>query len=995
VLGGDHLGPNPWQHRRAADAMREAAAMVAAYVEAGFEKIHLDASMACADDPARLDDRTIAARAAQLCRAAESAASRAGLAPVYVIGTEVPTPGGEVSADGDGAAIARIAVTRSDSIGATLDAHRSAFAAAGLDDAWTRVVAVVAQPGVDFDDRHVLDYDSAKAAALGASILRVPRLVFEAHSTDYQTEHALAALVRDHFAVLKVGPALTFALREALFALSFIEDALIGDVALRSRLRDVVDAAMRAQPEHWAPYYRGDEAEQRLARQFGYSDRIRYYWLQPAVAAAVEQLFDNLARQPVPETLVAQWLPDVYAACRAGVLAKAPRAWVRHRIRDVIAHYARACGCSGRCDRLRTKRSTTDTATRNNTQHQRNTHHRRQFEQSQETCHATKDARCRRTLLRRSRARDGCVRRVGRHADDRDAEQPGHDRVEEAVAGVREGEPGHQAELGDPRGERAAPARDHRHHDRQRPVRRDGDRHLRDAAVGQARLARADDRAARRLRPQRHREDRARQPVVQRPAVRAAVLRRKLDDVLPQGPVRGEGLKMPDQPTYDQVAEFADKLTDKSKGIYGICLRGKAGWGENMAYVSTVVNTFGGRWFDENWNAQLTSPEWKKAIGFYVNLLKKDGPPGASSNGFNENLTLTASGKCAMWIDATVAAGMLYNKQQSQVADKIGFAAAPVAVTPKGSHWLWAWALAVPKTSKQQDAARKFIAWATSKQYIEMVGKDEGWASVPPGTRTSTYQRAEYKAAAPFSEFVLKAIETADPNDPSLKKVPYTGVQYVGILNSSRSARWSGRRSPVRSPGRCRSIRRSRPARRRPTARCARPATGSNAGRSRRAVARRRVRRGPAQRKRGQAASARASTGGIDHASSTSSPEPRAVGRRRGDAARCARARRRAAVSPSVAVLLLWMSIPLAMTIWYSFSRYNLLNPDVKGFAGFDNYRFLATDPSFLPAIWHTLVLIGAVLAITVVGGVLMAVLFDRKFYGQGIARLLRSRRSS
>ncbi|WP_423758329.1 D-tagatose-bisphosphate aldolase, class II, non-catalytic subunit [Burkholderia sp. NLJ2] len=347
VLGGDHLGPNPWRHRRAADAMREAGAMVAAYVDAGFEKIHLDASMACADDPARLDDRTIAARAAELCGVAEDAASRAGVAPVYVIGTEVPTPGGEVSGntgDANGAAIAQIAVTRSDSIAATLDAHRSAFAAAGLDDAWTRVVAVVAQPGVDFDDRHVLDYDSAKAASLGASILHTPRLVFEAHSTDYQTEGALAALVRDHFAVLKVGPALTFALREALFALTFIEDALIDDVAQRSRLRDVVDAAMRAQPEHWAPYYRGDETEQRLARQFSYSDRIRYYWLQPAVAAAVEQLFGNLARQPVPETLVAQWLPDVYAACRAGGLAKEPRAWVRHRIRDVIAHYARACG---------------------------------------------------------------------------------------------------------------------------------------------------------------------------------------------------------------------------------------------------------------------------------------------------------------------------------------------------------------------------------------------------------------------------------------------------------------------------------------------------------------------------------------------------------------------------------------------------------------------------------------------------------------------------
>jgi sorbitol/mannitol transport system substrate-binding protein len=168
-------------------------------------------------------------------------------------------------------------------------------------------------------------------------------------------------------------------------------------------------------------------------------------------------------------------------------------------------------------------------------------------------------------------------------------------------------------------------------------------------------------------------------------------------------------------------------------------------------------------------------------VNFYVDLLKKDGPPGASSNGFNENLTLMSSGKCAMWIDATVAAGMLYNKQQSQVADKIGFAAAPVEVTPKGSHWLWSWALAIPKSSKQQDAAKKFITWATSKGYIEMVAKDEGWASVPPGTRESTYQRAEYKQAAPFSEFVLKAIQTADPNSPTAQKVPYTGVQFVGI----------------------------------------------------------------------------------------------------------------------------------------------------------------------------------------------------------------------
>ncbi|MDN7178108.1 sugar ABC transporter substrate-binding protein [Caballeronia sp. SEWSISQ10-4 2] len=241
------------------------------------------------------------------------------------------------------------------------------------------------------------------------------------------------------------------------------------------------------------------------------------------------------------------------------------------------------------------------------------------------------------------------------------------------------------------------------------------------------------------------------------------------------------GLKMPDQPTYDQIKQFADKLTDKSKGQYGICLRGKAGWGENMAFVSTVVNTFGGRWFDENWKAQLDSPEWHKAVTFYSDLLKNDGPPGASSNGFNENLTLMSSGKCAMWIDATVAAGMLYNKAQSQVADKIGFAAAPVAVTPKGNHWLWSWSLAIPKTSKSQDAAKKFVTWATSKDYILLAAKDEGWASVPPGTRKSTYANPEYKKAAPFGDFVLSAIESANPNESSMQKIPYTGVQFVGI----------------------------------------------------------------------------------------------------------------------------------------------------------------------------------------------------------------------
>ncbi len=240
------------------------------------------------------------------------------------------------------------------------------------------------------------------------------------------------------------------------------------------------------------------------------------------------------------------------------------------------------------------------------------------------------------------------------------------------------------------------------------------------------------------------------------------------------------GLTMPEQPTYDQIAEFAKTLTEKG-GVYGLCLRGKAGWGENMAYLTTLVNTHGGRWFDENWKATLDTPAWKKAVTFYVDNMQKYGPPGSSTNGFNENLTLFASGKCGMWIDATVAAGMLFNPAESQVADKVGFAQAPVAVTPKGSSWLWSWALAIPKSSKVQDAAKKFAAWATSKEYIQLVAKDKGWTSVPPGTRDSTYAQPEYLEAAPFAKLVQKAIKNADPTDATLEKVPYIGIQFVGI----------------------------------------------------------------------------------------------------------------------------------------------------------------------------------------------------------------------
>jgi polyol transport system substrate-binding protein len=243
-----------------------------------------------------------------------------------------------------------------------------------------------------------------------------------------------------------------------------------------------------------------------------------------------------------------------------------------------------------------------------------------------------------------------------------------------------------------------------------------------------------------------------------------------------------KGLKMPEQPTYDDIKKFADVLTDKSKGIYGITLRGKPGWGENMAYVDTLLNTFGATWFDMKWNPTIDTPEWKKAITFYVDLMKADGPPGASANGFNENLTLFASGKAAtIWIDATSGGGPLYDKAQSQVSDKVAFAAAPVAVTPNGSHWLWSWAFAIPKAAKASEATEKFALWATSKPYIKLVADDAGWATVPPGTRKSTYDNPDYQKAAPFAAVTLQAMQTADPTNPCIKPVPYTGVQFVGV----------------------------------------------------------------------------------------------------------------------------------------------------------------------------------------------------------------------
>ncbi|QFY61462.1 sugar ABC transporter substrate-binding protein [Rhizobium grahamii] len=241
------------------------------------------------------------------------------------------------------------------------------------------------------------------------------------------------------------------------------------------------------------------------------------------------------------------------------------------------------------------------------------------------------------------------------------------------------------------------------------------------------------------------------------------------------------GLKMPDAPTWDFIADAAKKITNKDKEIYGICLRGKAGWGENMAFLTAMSNSFGARWFDEQWKPQFDQPEWKDTLNFYVNLMKEAGPPGASSNGFNENLALFQTGKCGMWIDATVAASFVSNPKESTVADKVGFALAPDKGLGKRGNWLWAWNLAIPAGSQKVEAAEKFVAWATSKDYTNLVAEKEGWLNAPPGTRSSLYANADYQKAAPFAKMTLDSINSADPTKPTVKPVPYVGVQFVAI----------------------------------------------------------------------------------------------------------------------------------------------------------------------------------------------------------------------
>jgi sorbitol/mannitol transport system substrate-binding protein len=243
--------------------------------------------------------------------------------------------------------------------------------------------------------------------------------------------------------------------------------------------------------------------------------------------------------------------------------------------------------------------------------------------------------------------------------------------------------------------------------------------------------------------------------------------------------VEAAGLTMPDAPTWADIKKIADATTDKAKEQYGICLRGKAGWGENMAFLTAMSNSFGAKWFDMDWKPQFDQKPWADTLAFYLDLMNNDGPPGASNNGFNENLALMQQGHCTMWIDATVAASFVTGKD-STVADKMAFALAPDNGLGKRGNWLWAWSLAIPAGTQKEAAAKAFINWATGPDYLALVASKEGWANVPPGTRTSLYNNPEY-AKIPFAKMTLDSINSADPTNPTVDPVPYVGVQFVAI----------------------------------------------------------------------------------------------------------------------------------------------------------------------------------------------------------------------
>jgi len=345
ILGGDHLGPSVWQNEPAEMAMRKAVDLVREYVRAGYSKIHLDASMLLGDDlrDRKQDIHLIALREAQLCQVAEETYGSSGSnsSPLhYVIGTEVPIPGGEIVAQ------EALKVSSVDETRETWEVTREEFSKIGLDEAWRRVIALVVQPGVEFGDTVVFDYQRTAADGLKRLCEEYDQFIYEAHSTDYQPAWALQQLVEDHFAILKVGPALTFAMREALFALAMLENEwLIGKPGVHlSSLIPELEKTMQLKPIHWEKYYQGDGFTQLLARKYSYSDRSRYYWAEPEVKTAIQTLFENLNQNPPPLTLISQFFPDQYWQIREGLLENKPEALVSARIRRVLQDYANACG---------------------------------------------------------------------------------------------------------------------------------------------------------------------------------------------------------------------------------------------------------------------------------------------------------------------------------------------------------------------------------------------------------------------------------------------------------------------------------------------------------------------------------------------------------------------------------------------------------------------------------------------------------------------------
>lgn len=346
LLGGDHLGPNAWQNMPANEAMSNASELVASYVKAGYHKIHLDTSMYCADDKGDrhvpLADSIVSSRAALLCSVAEETWKRyceGQPKPVYIIGTEVPIPGGAREEEES------VTPTSASDAQKTIDITKAAFKEAGMCNAWNRVIGVVVQPGVEFGDEKVFHYNSKAAENLSRVIKNSDQFIYEAHSTDYQSEHGLTQLVKDHYCILKVGPWLTFALREALFALEDIEKELLNGQGIKlSGLRDTLETVMMDNPKYWKKYYPGDESMQMFRRKYSFSDRSRYYWPDTRLNNSVTLLKKNLDNRGIPLSIISQFMPNQYTAIQEGKTGCSSDELIISRIRDVTGIYARACG---------------------------------------------------------------------------------------------------------------------------------------------------------------------------------------------------------------------------------------------------------------------------------------------------------------------------------------------------------------------------------------------------------------------------------------------------------------------------------------------------------------------------------------------------------------------------------------------------------------------------------------------------------------------------